>query len=250
MPQISRALRLQAWPFFVLGCTLLAGFAGLLASAFPQLPVPEPLRFSWAGSLMLVVGGMVISAWLFRSSSRALLLKKLAYQASHDALTGLGNRAMFEDKLQQDFAQARRNNTLMAVLFIDLDEFKPINDTLGHKVGDQLLVAVARVLEACIRPTDTLARFGGDEFVVLLPDLESAQQAEEVAGRILQRIGQPQRVGGHELYLSASVGISLLDWLRRAPGSWRRWSGLRAFAVIIAGVAAWVGRSARWSWRF
>lgn len=217
MRQNSRALRLQAWPFFVLGCTLLAGFAGLLASAFPQLPVPEPLRFSWAGSLMLVVGAMVIFAWLFRSSSRALLLKKLAYQASHDALTGLGNRAMLEDKLQQDFAQARRNNTLMAVLFIDLDEFKPINDTLGHKVGDQLLVAVARVLEACIRPTDTLARFGGDEFVVLLPDLESARQAEEVAGRILQRIGQPQQVGGHELYLSASVGISLLDNEETAP---------------------------------
>src|SRR5690554_7080311 len=103
---------------------------------------------------------MVMSAWLFRSSGRALLLKKLAYQASHDALTGLANRTMFEEKLQQDF---------------------------------------------------TLARFGGDEFVVLLPDLESARQAEEVAERILQKIARPQQVGGHELYLSASIGISLLE---------------------------------------
>ena len=217
MPQVSHALRLQAWPLLLLACTLLAGFAGLLASAFPQLPVPEPLRFSWAGSLTLVVGGMVMSAWLFRSSGRALLLKKLAYQASHDALTGLANRTMFEEKLQQDFTLARQNNRLMAVLFIDLDEFKPINDTLGHKVGDRLLVAVARALEACIRPTDTLARFGGDEFVVLLPDLESARQAEEVAERILQKIARPQQVGGHELYLSASIGISLLDDSETSP---------------------------------
>ena len=217
MPQVSHALRLQAWPFLLLACTLLAGFAGLLASAFPQLPVPEPLRFSWAGSLTLVVGGMVMSAWLLRSSGRALLLKKLAYQASHDALTGLANRTMFEEKLQQDFTLARQNNRLMAVLFIDLDEFKPINDTLGHKVGDRLLVAVARALEACIRPTDTLARFGGDEVVVLLPDLESARQAEEVAERILQKIARPQQVGGHELYLSASIGISLLDDSETSP---------------------------------
>ncbi|ERP93503.1 hypothetical protein Q666_09375 [Marinobacter sp. ES-1] len=158
-----------------------------------------------------------MSAWLFRSSGRALLLKKLAYQASHDALTGLANRTMFEEKLQQDFTLARQNNRLMAVLFIDLDEFKPINDTLGHKVGDRLLVAVARALEACIRPTDTLARFGGDEFVVLLPDLESARQAEEVAERILQKIALPQQVGGHELYLSASIGISLLDDSETSP---------------------------------
>ena len=149
MPQVSHALRLQAWPFLLLACTLLAGFAGLLASAFPQLPVPEPLRFSWAGSLTLVVGGMVMSAWLFRSSGRALLLKKLAYQASHDALTGLANRTMFEGKLQQDF---------------------------------------------------TLAR-----------------QAEEVAERILQKIARPQQVGGHELYLSASIGISLLDDSETSP---------------------------------
>ncbi len=158
-----------------------------------------------------------MSAWLFRSSGRALLLKKLAYQASHDALTGLANRTMFEEKLQQDFTLARQNNRLMAVLFIDLDEFKPINDTLGHKVGDRLLVAVARALEACILPTDTLARFGGDEFVVLLPDLESARQAEEVAERILQKIARPQQVGGHELYLSASIGISLLDDSETSP---------------------------------
>ena len=93
---------------------------------------------------------------------------RLAYQATHDALTGLGNRALFNDRLEHDFSLARRRCNLLAVLFIDLDEFKPINDTLGHKVGDELLVSVTARLSATLRPSDTLARLGGDEFVLLL----------------------------------------------------------------------------------
>ena len=137
--------------------------------------------------------------------------KRLAYQATHDVLTGLANRSLFEDRLEHDVALARRSRKLLAVLFIDLDEFKPINDTLGHKIGDALLQSVARRLDVCTRPTDTLARFGGDEFVLLLPELESLDEAERVADRVLRELALPHRVGTHELYISASIGISMID---------------------------------------
>ncbi|MBB3332099.1 diguanylate cyclase (GGDEF)-like protein/PAS domain S-box-containing protein [Halomonas campaniensis] len=136
---------------------------------------------------------------------------QLAYQATHDVLTGLANRALFGDHLAHDVALARRNGQTLAVLFIDLDEFKPINDTLGHKVGDKLLVSVARRLARGLRPTDTLARFGGDEFVLLLPDLAHADDAQEVAERLLLELTRPHKVAGHELHISASIGIAVND---------------------------------------
>ncbi|WP_346797653.1 EAL domain-containing protein [Halomonas sp. Bachu 37] len=142
---------------------------------------------------------------------------QLAYHATHDALTGLGNRALFEDRLRHDVALARRHAQQLAVLFIDLDEFKPINDTLGHAVGDQVLVNVASRLKEAIRPTDTLCRFGGDEFVLLLPDLVSPQQAEDIAQRLLIDIARPYRIDAHELYLSASIGIALSDDVLEHP---------------------------------
>ncbi|WP_404377289.1 putative bifunctional diguanylate cyclase/phosphodiesterase [Vreelandella aquamarina] len=135
----------------------------------------------------------------------------LAFHATHDALTGLGNRALFEDRLQHDVDLARRHHQKLAVLFIDLDEFKPINDTLGHTVGDQVLIHVARRLEEVIRPTDTLCRFGGDEFVLLLPDLNDSNHAQEIAERLLLELAKPYRIDRHELYLSASIGIALSD---------------------------------------
>ncbi|MGP9765676.1 EAL domain-containing protein [Halomonas sp. AOP13-D3-9] len=135
----------------------------------------------------------------------------LAFHATHDALTGLGNRALFEDHLRHDVELARRHNQHLAVLFIDLDEFKPINDTLGHGVGDQVLINVARRLEQAIRPSDTLCRFGGDEFVLLLPDLHSPQQAQDIGERLLEALALPYCIDRHELYLSASIGIALND---------------------------------------
>ena len=136
---------------------------------------------------------------------------RLAYQATHDVLTGLANRALFEDRLGHDFELARRSKHMLAVMFIDLDEFKPINDTLGHKVGDALLISIARALESAIRPTDTLARFGGDEFVLLLPDLDALSEAEDVASRILNTLARPHKIANHELYISASIGIAIQD---------------------------------------
>lgn len=136
---------------------------------------------------------------------------RLAYHATHDALTGLANRALLNDRLQQGRALACRHQYTLAALFIDLDEFKPINDTLGHEVGDQLLISVTRCLSQGLRPSDTLARLGGDEFVLLLPDLHEADEACRVADRLLRQLEAPHRVLGHELYLSASIGIAVCD---------------------------------------
>lgn len=137
--------------------------------------------------------------------------QKLAYHATHDPLTGLGNRSLFDERLHCDFELAKLHKRRLAVLFIDLDEFKPINDTLGHKVGDKLLLSVAKCLSAAIRSSDTLARFGGDEFVLLLPDLDSDEEAEEIAGRLMDVLARPHRVHTHELYISASIGIALIS---------------------------------------
>lgn len=134
--------------------------------------------------------------------------QELAYQATHDVLTGLANRSLFDDRLNHDFELAKRRSQLMAVLFIDLDEFKPINDTLGHKVGDKLLISVTERLNKTIRPSDTLARFGGDEFVLLLPDLTAPGEAEEIAERILDQLAKPHQIDTNELYISASIGIA------------------------------------------
>ncbi|WP_192036097.1 bifunctional diguanylate cyclase/phosphodiesterase [Halomonas sp. YLGW01] len=136
---------------------------------------------------------------------------RLAHHANHDALTGLANRALLHDRLQQGLALARRHGQVLAVLFIDLDEFKPINDSLGHAIGDQLLISVTRCLSRGLRPSDTLARLGGDEFVLLLPDLHEPSEASRVAERLLRALEAPHRVRGHELYLSASIGISVCD---------------------------------------
>ncbi|UDM05993.1 EAL domain-containing protein [Halomonas sp. NyZ770] len=143
----------------------------------------------------------------------------LLFHATHDALTGLGNRALFEDRLRHDVALAQRHQQQLAVLFIDLDDFKPINDTLGHAVGDKVLIHVAKRLEAMIRPSDTLCRLGGDEFVLLLPDLVNARDAEEVAERLLVELAKPYRIERHELYLSASIGVALSDETLEQPAA-------------------------------
>lgn len=137
--------------------------------------------------------------------------QQLAFQATHDVLTGLGNRSLFDDRIAHDFALARRNGSTLAVFFIDLDEFKPINDTLGHKIGDAVLVSVTRRLSANLRPSDTLCRFGGDEFVLLVPDLSDESEAEDIAERLLEELSSAHRIEGHELHVSASIGIATMN---------------------------------------
>jgi diguanylate cyclase (GGDEF)-like protein/PAS domain S-box-containing protein len=137
------------------------------------------------------------------------LTDKLAYQAQHDTLTGLPNRALFGDRLQRALAQARRQGWLAAVLFVDLDRFKQINDTLGHSVGDALLQQVAHRLEGCIRRTDTLARMGGDEFTVLLTELHDQQYVLTVAQKLLDALQMPFQIDTFELFVTASIGIGV-----------------------------------------
>jgi len=132
------------------------------------------------------------------------------HAAFHDSLTGLPNRALLTDHLQLSIDRTKlHDNHLFALLFLDLDRFKNINDSLGHIAGDQLLIAIARRLEECLRPTDTAARLGGDEFAILLDGLEDYSQAIQVAERAQKELTRPFNLNGHEVYTTASIGITL-----------------------------------------
>jgi diguanylate cyclase (GGDEF)-like protein/PAS domain S-box-containing protein len=143
-------------------------------------------------------------------SRRKQVEERLFHDAFHDTLTGLPNRALFMDRLRLAVGRAARaKQYLFAVLFLDLDRFKNVNDSLGHTVGDQLLVAIARRLERCLRHIDTVARFGGDEFAVLIDGVEDANDAVRVAERLQREVTTPINVGGLEVFTSASIGIAL-----------------------------------------
>jgi diguanylate cyclase (GGDEF)-like protein/PAS domain S-box-containing protein len=133
-------------------------------------------------------------------------IKHLAY---HDALTSLPNRLLFKDRLTVALSHAQRDGSRLAVLFLDLDRFKIINDSLGHNIGDQLLQAVSARVQSCVRESDTVARLGGDEFIVLLPNLRRADEAAPVAMKILEAIRYPLHVEGREFFMTTSIGISL-----------------------------------------
>jgi diguanylate cyclase (GGDEF)-like protein len=144
-------------------------------------------------------------------TERKALEKRLEHQAFHDPLTDLPNRRLFMDRLGQALRRTRRLHKRVAVLFMDLDGFKVVNDSLGHEVGDLLLTVVAQRLRRCLRPEDTLARFGGDEFVVLIEALDDPEQAVHVAERITEELRRPFIMEGRDLYVIASIGISLGD---------------------------------------
>ncbi|WP_439135824.1 putative bifunctional diguanylate cyclase/phosphodiesterase [Pseudomaricurvus sp.] len=143
-----------------------------------------------------------------RTRELAELAKKFEHQAYHDALTGLANRITFDNRLQDAILHARRHGRHVSVLFLDLDRFKVVNDTLGHGVGDLLLVEVSQRLKLCLRGDDTLARLGGDEFAILLTDL-SPGATGDVANKIIQEISEPMVLKGHNLTLTTSIGISV-----------------------------------------
>jgi diguanylate cyclase (GGDEF)-like protein len=136
-------------------------------------------------------------------------MNELAHRANHDALTGLPNRLLFNKYLIQSIERAKLNQGKLAVMFLDLDRFKLINDTMGHNLGDQLLNIVAERIRQTLREGDTIARLGGDEFLVLLPELRSDQEAATVSERILGVFSQPIILDGNEMYISTSIGISL-----------------------------------------
>ena len=134
--------------------------------------------------------------------------RTIHYMAHHDALTGLPNRRLMQDRLNQAILQARRNQTHVALLYLDLDRFKLVNDTLGHEAGDYVLRDIAKRLMKVVREGDTVSREGGDEFVIILPDLEKPESAQVVANKILHELAHSIEVSGHELTVTASIGIS------------------------------------------
>ncbi|MDQ6982382.1 MAG: sensor domain-containing diguanylate cyclase, partial [Mariprofundus sp.] len=135
--------------------------------------------------------------------------EKLRQMAHYDPLTGLPNRAMFMDRLKMGLAQARRRNHQFAILFIDLDRFKFINDTRGHKTGDRALQKVAERLLTCVREVDTVARLGGDEFTILLTNIHDRKDVEFIADKVIQLLSEPIRLAKHEYSIGASIGISM-----------------------------------------
>jgi diguanylate cyclase (GGDEF)-like protein/PAS domain S-box-containing protein len=153
------------------------------------------------------VAGVVVTAR--DVTERRKLEAELEHQAFHDSLTGLANRALFSNRVSHAIERGVRRRNLFAVLLIDLDDFKTVNDSLGHAAGDELLVLVARRLESCLRPEDTCARLGGDEFAILIENIASPEAAIVVSQRILDAIGEPLRLFGSEVAAQGSVGIAV-----------------------------------------
>ena len=144
-------------------------------------------------------------------SERKAFEEQLAHQAFHDPVTNLANRALFSDRVEHALMRSQRGFPDIAVVFIDLDDFKTVNDSLGHAAGDQVLQEVARRLRIAVRPTDTVARFGGDEFAVLLESVNDSSQAADAAARILHALEIPYEIDGKQVFPRASIGICLVD---------------------------------------
>jgi diguanylate cyclase (GGDEF)-like protein/PAS domain S-box-containing protein len=156
-----------------------------------------------------VEGKVVGRVWSFRDTTdRKRLEDELSYQAFHDSLTGLANKALFQDRLEHAAARLERTQAHLAVLFIDLDNFKTVNDSLGHAAGDEMLRRVAEVLMGCLRKVDTAARLGGDEFAVLVEDIGDRKDAINLAERILTALRAPVRVGNEEMSATVSIGVT------------------------------------------
>jgi diguanylate cyclase (GGDEF)-like protein/PAS domain S-box-containing protein len=168
------------------------------------------IHCEWYNAPLVDPGGRVVGfASLVQDVTERLNTERtIHYMAHHDALTGLPNRRLMQDRLNQAIMQARRKQRHVAVLFLDLDRFKLVNDSLGHDTGDYVLKDVARRLGACVREVDTVSREGGDEFVIILPDLERPESASIVAEKIVRELAKPMEIGGQEIHITTSIGIS------------------------------------------
>lgn len=217
---------------------VLAPMAGKVIEAAGRRKDGSEFPLELSGSVWKTNRGMFYTAIVRDITKRRAAEELLLHEATHDALTGLPNRAQFTEILTDSIRKAEKNkNYQFAVLFLDLDRFKVINDGLGHVMGDKLLVAIAQRLANCIRPEDTVARFGGDEFTILLNNLENVDYAIEIAERLQEEIIQPFAVDGHEVYTSASVGITISDAANRKPEDFLRDSDTAMYRAKAAGKA-------------
>ena len=189
--------------------------AGVMQTLEYRLNVPEgTLDFE---ARMVMSGPDEVLCAVRDITERKAMEQRLEHQAFHDPLTGLPNRMLFMDRIQHALARIDRYGKPLAVLFLDLDNFKVINDSLGHGAGDQLLTKVAHRLRTCLRPEDTVARLGGDEFIVLLEAPEKEPDATLVAERIIEALQAPFVLDGHEVYATSSIGIALGSSSRDTP---------------------------------
>jgi diguanylate cyclase (GGDEF)-like protein len=204
-------------PVFEAPATLTAWRLVLLTGAMltPPLVLVMQAALGQPIATVFIVGSSVVLFLLVAArlagmiSERKALERHLVFQGLHDHLTHLPNRWLFTDRLEHALAKAKRSESRVALLFLDLDNFKVINDSLGHEAGDRLLVSVAERLRASLRTGDTAARFGGDEFAILLEDLEDASYAIWVAERIIEELEAPFVLGGKEIFVNTSIGIVL-----------------------------------------
>jgi diguanylate cyclase (GGDEF)-like protein len=199
----------------------------------PAVIVFEAVERDWSDVMVTALGSLILGFLiLVRLTSlvreadarrRELddALEQISFQALHDPLTKLANRTLFNDRIEHASARVQRKESTFAVLLLDLDDFKAVNDGMGHAVGDVLLREVAGRLQAATRESDTVARLGGDEFAVLIEDLEGGERAHRVAERILLELEAPILVGGRKVLQKASVGIAVLDPTKEASDTLR-----------------------------
>lgn len=177
-----------------------------------ELVVNTPTRYIFEVAARAIAHGPETGGWvliLHNITEQRRIAERIQHMALYDPLTDLPNRMLFRDRLQVGIAHAMRTQSSIALLFLDLDRFKAINDSLGHAFGDRLLQTVAKRLLGCVRQSDTVARLGGDEFTVILSNLQSGQDTIVVVENILRKLAQPFQIDGHEVYTSASVGVAI-----------------------------------------
>ncbi len=218
-------------------------------TAFTELRVNENVSFAhwplaaqdksqvdveFVGSSYDVNGSRMVQCNIRDITSRIQDQARITFMALHDALTGLPNRILLRDRMSQAIALASRNRKRVGVLMLDLDHFKDINDSLGHQIGDGLLEAVALRLKGCLRESDIASRLGGDEFVIVLPEVSSDSDIEEVVQKLLRSLHEPFRVEGHQLAVSCSIGVGRYPDDGESPGALLRIADIAMYAAKSA----------------